>query len=248
MAGSSLVIAHPPHGAVDVQLAAHVLGIAPVDVRLKVNYPIPEIWLALDDPAAVRGAVEALRGAGMTVVVVSGMELAAVPPHRPTASFDFGETGLRLQDDGGADTLSYDTPVVAVLFTPRMAEAKGPQLPSFLDLYVTASGGPARWTVLQGVTGFGGMGRRQTASFGTNVHAFAAEVEARFPNGVLDRRLEHMRTRRRGGVPPPGVLRHGHSFATAQLNQLLEAIRPGLSEIEDDDFSSRLAYLTHAAG
>jgi hypothetical protein len=248
MAGPSLVISHPPHGAADAQLVALVLDIAPVDVRLKVNYPVPEIWLAVDDPADAHGAAEVLRGAQVNTVAVPGTDLAAIPPHRPIAAFEFGETGLQLQDDGGGCTLSYDTRVVAVLFAARRADAKGPQPLSFLDLYVSASGRPARWTVLQGVTGFSGMGRRQTASFGTNVHAFAAEVEARFPNAVLDRRLEHLQVRQRAGAHGSGTVRQGYSFATVALDELLEAIQPGLSAIEHDDLSSRLAYLTHAAG
>lgn len=246
MGGLGLVIANPPHrGEVDVQSAALVLGIAPVDVRLKVNYPVPEIWLAAD-PAAARKAAELLRGAHVSVVAVPGAALAGIPAHRPIAAFEFGAEGLWLRDDAGEHTLSYDTPMVAVLFSPRLADAKGPQPASFLDLYPTTTGPPTRWTVLQGVTGFGGMGPRQTASFGTNVNAFAADVEARFPNAILDRRLEHMRVRRRCGVPPTGVLRQGYSFATPGLNALLEAIRPGLSEVEDPDLSSRLASLTHA--
>jgi hypothetical protein len=244
MAGPTLVIAHPPHGDVDVQLAAFVLGLTPVDVRLKVAYPIPEIWFASDDRAAADHEATLLRRAGIRVVVVPGAALAAVPARRVIGVFAFGEGALVLHD-GDEYTLPYDSPVVAVLFTPRIAETKGPQPPSFLDLYLPPPGEPRRWTVLQGATGFDGMGDRQTASFGTNVHQLAARIEERFVSAVLDRRLEHMRVRRRLGVPPPGVARQGYSFATAALNALLEAVRPGLSEIENDDLSSRLAYLTH---
>lgn len=244
MAVPSLVISDPPHGTVDARRGALVLGLAPVDVRLKANHPVPEIWLAMDDPAHAAGAADQLRSARFRVVVVPGKALAEVPAPRPIAAFTFGEAGLRLADERGEGMLPNDARVVAVLFTPRLGEAKGQQPPSSLDLYVASDGPPARWTVLQGVTDFSGLGPRQTASFGTNVHALAADVEARFPHAVLDRRLEQMHVRRRGGVPPPGVIRQGYSFATAALNRLLESIRPGLSEIEAPDLSSRLAYLT----
>jgi hypothetical protein len=246
MAVPSLVIADPPHGTVDAKQGALVLGLAPVDVRLKSNHPVPEIWLAADSPAAAAGAAERLRRAQFRVVPVPGDVLAEVPAPSPVTAFRFGEARLELHGEQREGALAYDASVVAVLFTPRLGEARGAQPSSCLDLYPMSDGPPERWTVLQGVTDFAGMGPRQTASFGTNVHALAAAVEAHFAHVVLDRRLEQMRVRRRAGVPPPGAIRQGYSFATAALNQLLESIRPGLSQVEDADLTSRLAYLTDA--
>jgi hypothetical protein len=242
----SIVISHPPHGAVDAKQGALVLGLAPVDVRLKANHAVPEIWLALDDAPNAAAAADRLRRAEFRVVARPGTALAALSEIRPVTGFSFGATALSLQGERAEASLPYDSALVAVLFTPRLDAGKASQVPSFLDLYLPAAGAPTRWTVLQGVTGFAGMGARQTASFGTNLHAFAADVEARFPRAVLDRRLEQMRVRRRFGVPPPGTIRQGYSFATSALNRLLESIRPGLSELEDPDLTSRLAYLTHA--
>ena len=60
MAEPTLVIAHPPHDAVEVRLAAFALGLTPVDVRLKVSYPIPEIWFASADAAAAESQAKVL--------------------------------------------------------------------------------------------------------------------------------------------------------------------------------------------
>jgi hypothetical protein len=63
----------------------------------------------------------------------------------------------------------------------------------------------------------------------------------------VDERLVNMQVRRRVGAPPPGMVRRGFSYATTSLNELLESLAPGLSEIEHEDLASRLAFLTQAA-
>jgi hypothetical protein len=243
----TLVLSHPPHGGeVDLKLAAPVLGLAPADVRLKVNYPVPEIWAAESAPAA-EAAAATLRLAGFRVVVVPGAALAAIPPRNPVVSFAFEDHGLLVR---GAEqgTLGYDASVIAVLFSPRPGESKGGPAPAFLDLFTVVRGRLQRWTFLQGATGFGGMGTRQSASFGMNVHAFAADVGRRFAKCTTDERLVNLQVRRRVGAPPPGMVRRGFSYATTSLNELLESLAPGLSEIEHEDLASRLAFLTQAAG
>jgi hypothetical protein len=242
----TLILSHPPHGEVDLKLAAPVLGLTPVDVRLKVNYPVPEIWLAEPEPAG-EAAAGTLRRAGLRVTVVPAQALAAIPGRNPVLSFAFEEPGLLIRA-AEPSTLGYDVSIIGVLFTPRPDESKAAATPAFLDLYAAAQGGLRRWTFLQGTTGFGGMGARQSASFGMNVHALAADLGRRFARCTLDERLVNMRVRRRLGTPPPGVVRRGYSYATASLNQLLESLTPGLSEIDDDDLASRLAFLTNAAG
>jgi hypothetical protein len=242
----TLVLSHPPHsGEVDLKLAAPVLGLAAADVRLKVNYPVPEIWAAEPAPAADAAAAQ-LRDAKFRVVVVPGAALAAIPPRHPVLSFAFEDRDLLVRGDEQT-TLDYEASVIAVLFTPRPGESKGSPAPAFLDLYAVVRGRLQRWTFLQGATGFGGMGTRQSASFGMNVHAFAADVARRFAKCTVDERLVNMQVRRRVGAPPPGMVRRGFSYATTSLNELLESLAPGLSEIEHEDLASRLAFLTKAA-
>jgi hypothetical protein len=231
---------------VDLKRAAAVLGLVPADVRLKTHYAIPEIWLANDDARVAEAAAATLREAGLRVVVVPGSALAAIPPPQPVVSFSFEATGLQLQGDAQL-TLDYGAAIIAVLFTPRPSETKEALPPPSLDLYAPTASERPRWTVVQGATGFAGMGTRQTASFGTNVRAFAADVEQRFPAAKIDRRLVNMQVRRRTGLPPAGVVRHGYSFATTALHQLLESIAPGLSAVEHEELAVRLTLLTRAA-
>jgi hypothetical protein len=243
----TLVLSHPPHrGEVDLKLAAPVLGLAPADLRLKIKYPVPEIWAAEPAPAA-QAAAATLTQAGFRVVAIPGTALAAIPERNPVVSFAFEEHGLIMR---GAEqgTLEYDAAVIGVLFTPRPGESKDAPVPAFLDLYAIVRGHLRRWTCLQGATGFGGMGQRQSASFGMNVHAFAGDLGRRFAKCTLDERLVNMQVRRRIGAPPPGVVRRGYSYATASLNDLLDSLAPGLSQIEHEDLASRLAFLTNAAG
>lgn len=247
MSPPALVLSHPPHGAeVDVKLAAPVLALVPADVRLKVNYPVPEIWAA-DAANAAEASAARLREARFRVVVVPASALAAIPARNPVTSFAFEDHRLLIRAREETP-LAYEAPVIAVLFTPRPGESKASPAPAFLDLYAMAGGRLRRCTFLQGATGFGGMGERQSASFGMNLHALAAGIGQRFSKPTLDERLVNMQVRRRVGAPPPGVIRRGYSFATASLNALLESVAPGLSEIEHEDLASRLAFLTNVAG
>lgn len=246
MTPPTLVLSNPPHGEIDLKRAAPVLGLIPADLRLKATYTLPEIWRADDDAAAADAAAATLRQAGLGVVLVPGAALGAIAPPNPVSSFSFQADGLLLRAEEEA-LLEYDTPGLAVLFTPRPGDARGRLPPASLDLYALTGIASPRWTIVPGITGFEGMGPRQTSSFGTNVRAFAADVEQRFPAVHVDRRLVNMQVRRRTGTPPAGMVRQGYSFATAALNQLLESIAPGLSQLEHEELAVRLALLTRAA-
>ena len=248
MTSPTLVLSHPPHGEVDFKRAGTVLGLVAVDVRLKASYGVPEIWLANEDARAAETAAATLRQAGLSVVLVPGAALGAIDPPNPVSTFRFEADGLLLQAEEEV-LLEYDTPGLAVLFIPRPGQAKDLLPPASLDLYALTGIAAPRWTIVQGVTTFEGMGPRQSSSFGANVRAFAAEVEQRFPAMRVDRRLMNMQVRRRGGAAPAGVpVRQGYSFATAALGGLLENIAPGLSELEHEELAVRLALLTRAAG
>ena len=243
------MLSHPPHGDVDLKRAGTVLGLVAVDVRLKASYGLPEIWLAEADPAAAEAAATTLRQAGLSVVLVPGAALAAIPPPNPVSSFAFTPGGLLLQAEEEV-LLEFDTPGLAVLFIPRPGQAKDLLPPASLDLYALTGIAFPRWTIVQGVTTFEGMGPRQSSSFGANVRAFAADVERQLSAVVVDRRLLNMQVRHRTSAPPPAgaPVRHGYSFATRALDRLLESIEPGLSELEHEELAVRLALLTRAAG
>lgn len=247
MPGPTLVLSHPPHGSVDFTLAAPLLEMTPADVRLKANYSVPEIWMAESDAEAAEAGAARLRAAGLRVAVVPGVALAEIPARNPVASFAFEDGELVIQASR-RDSVAYGVAAVAVLFTPRPGESKGNPPAAFLDLYAVVGGGLGRWTFLQGTTGFTGMGTRQSASFGTNVHALADDLRRRFATCTVDERLVNMQVRRRVGSPPPGAIRRGYSFATGSLNELLDGLRAGLSAMDHEELASRLAFLTRVAG
>ncbi len=116
-----LVISNPPHGEVDLAGAAPSLGLAAAEVRMKANYPVPEIWLAAEDEASMAEAAEGLRGAGLQVVVVAGQRVSEVPPWSTVNSFAFGDSALSLRLEDGEVELPYGSHVIAVYCTPRGA-------------------------------------------------------------------------------------------------------------------------------
>jgi hypothetical protein len=243
-----LIVSNPPHAEdPDVAAAAPALALAVPDARLKTHYPIPEIWRAMPSAAEADAVREQMHAAGLRAVTVPGSALAAIPPRRPLVTFAFAEAALMLFDDDET-TLPFATPVIAVAFSPRQGDDRNPP-PAFLDLYAMLDGGRlGRWTASRGTTDFGGMGNRQTASFGANALALVERMEQQFTQVTVDRRLLNMQTRRPGSAPPPGVKRTGLSYATATLNDVLHRIGPGLADLEHDELASRLAFLTHAAG
>ena len=93
----------------------------------------------------------------------------------------------------------------------------------------------------------GGSGDQAVSNRTVNLAMFVAEVESRFPQARVDRRLVNMVARSRAvvGMPsshePP---RKGFSFATEALSRLLHSISPELKDLSQFDLSSRLAYLT----
>ncbi len=117
----TLVVSNPPHGDVDLAGAAPFLGLAPAELRMKANYPVPEIWLAAEDEASMAAAAAGLSGAGLRVAVVAGQRLSEVPPWSTATSFAFGDSALSLQLEDGEVELPYDSHVGAVYCTPRAA-------------------------------------------------------------------------------------------------------------------------------
>ena len=250
MAARILVVANPPHGEFDPQRAAPQLGLTAADVAMKARYPIPEIWLARDDPAHAEAATRELAEAGFHVTVVAGEALRDVPPQAEVISFSFSEAGLVAILEGGEVTLTYDLPIIAVLCVPRQAAETDVTRPpsAFLDIYASLDGSLSRISVIQNVTDFSGLGHPTPPSAAGRLMKCAAECEARFTRGQVDRRLVHMQLRRRTLVsvmtPPSGQLRKGFSYATEALTSLLGSISPALKDLSHVELSSRLAYLT----
>jgi hypothetical protein len=243
-----LIVSHPPHGLVDAMRAAPQLDLLPVELSLKSHYPIPEIWLARDDAAAVEQTATALRDAGLSVKVVPAAAFGALPPQAMVETFSFTEDGLTLALDVQDLVFPYDLPVVIVACSPREAppEAAGDGAWGvFADVYADTAGRMVRCGISATTTDFAALPGTNLAGPAGRLSRFLQECEARFKRIVVDRRLMHLQLRRKQLPPPPGVQRKGFAFGTPELNALLQRIAPEATGMSQCELGSRLVYLTH---
>ena len=257
----TLLISNPPQPMVDAQVTASVLGLLPVDANLKARYSVPEIWLAEKDRAVIDDAASRLRAAGMSVVVLAGEQLVAVPSQLIVTSFTFEEKRLALRLPTANVNVAYDHPIVIVPCTPRPAEGPMPPLrtiagvqvsdsSSFVDIYVKARHDWIRLAVYAELVDYAGLGEQKTASHARNLLLVCQMLQRRFVNAHYDDRIVNMQLRRRIGYGTPPQLkdaRKGFSFASPGLDALLSALSPALQDVGQADFSSRLSFLTRLA-
>lgn len=267
-----LVVSDPPHGDVDNDAVAEILGLALVDAQQKIGFPAPEVLLASDrDPAS--DVAEALTRAGLSVAVIDGHSLADIPWPAPISSFDFGGESLLVRLSGDDVEISYDTPVVGVYCKPPsdlamddpsgdgleegtarlgsgddgFAIAEGLEWVTNLDLYFTQGGTLRRISIVQDVVDFSGLGGMKRPTGAENMATTIAECERRFHRFELDARLENLRPRHRflgGDVGFDLDMRKLFSFGTLLLRQVLDSISPEIRDIPQYELGSRLAYLT----
>jgi hypothetical protein len=269
----TLIVSNPPHGEVDPARAAPGLGLSPAEIRMKANYPVPEIWLAANEAVTMEETVAELAAAGLNVAIVPGDALGALPPREEVQSFVFSDAGFVAAVEGAEVAIPYDASATAVYCTPRQPSGLDPAHTggsgitegltrrssavgragggvgesSFLDVYFTDGGTARRLTVLQNSVDFGGLGKLALPNATTNMEMLVQEFEERLTNGSVDRRLVNMQPRQRpmvGRPAPEHPERKGFSFATEALNRLLESISPDLKEASQFELSSRLAFLT----
>jgi hypothetical protein len=119
MENPTLIISNPPHEDLDPALAAPCFGLSPAEVRMKANYPVPEIWLADSDRSKVDPTVDILRAAGLSVVAVPGSDFAAIPSQAIVKTFGFTTTGMTMELEDSQVELSHDGPFVGVFCQPR---------------------------------------------------------------------------------------------------------------------------------
>ncbi len=119
MEAYTLVVSNPPHNEVNARQAAPCFGLPPAEARMKANYPAPEIWLADTDKSKMEEEAQALREAGLNVVVVAGEELANFPPQVKVKSFSFADSHLLVSVEDSDVELAYDAAITAVFCKPR---------------------------------------------------------------------------------------------------------------------------------
>ncbi len=123
MENPTLVISNPPHEDIDPALAAPCFGLSPAEVRMKANYPVPEIWFADSEGGQVDPTIGILRTAGMSVVSTEGRKLANIPTQSIVKSFAFTEAGLTITLEDSQVDLSHAGALVAVFCQPRAGSA-----------------------------------------------------------------------------------------------------------------------------
>lgn len=259
MSNWTLLISSPPHGAVDVRAAAPILDLIPVEVNLKVHYPIPEIWLADEDPARMAAAADALRAAGVNLVSVTGDQLVNIPAQRLVHSLDVAPDVVIAVTSHARVAITPADNVFVVVSTSRPPEegaatigeqtVEGLQiseLAPFFDIYVEREYGADRLTIFGDVVDFGIMGEQRGPSNARNLQQLAKLLEEQQPTWQFDRRLVNLQLRRkyRASSQPLRENRRGYSYASRGFTELLASIAPSWAEPAQAEFTSRLVYLT----
>jgi hypothetical protein len=79
MAEYQLIVSNPPHRSPDPVAVAPHLKCSAAEVRMKLNFPAPEIWLFEPDKGAAAATAQGLVKTGANVVWIPGSVLAAAP-------------------------------------------------------------------------------------------------------------------------------------------------------------------------
>ena len=259
MERQALVVADPPHGKVDHQAVADVLGLELADASLKIGFTAPEV-LRASDPARAVPFAHLVRETGLSVAVIDGADLARVPWPAPLSSFTFGREGIVGEAHGTGVIVRYDEPVVAVYCKPPAnyrrpatpplgSEAEGLAIAeaidglSILDLHFESGGGLARVSIVQDVTDFTALGGLRGATPEESMAAVLKECGRRFAHLHVDARLEGVRPRRRFVAGEAGFnmdLRKHYSFGTLLLRHTLASISADLKDLPHYEYGSRL--------
>ena len=257
-----LVVSDPPHVEVNRDAVAAILGMDVTDARVKIGFPAPEVFAASDEDRA-REFATSLRAAGMSVKILDGQDLATIPWPVPVSSFSFGVDWLAARVGDEDVEIPYDTPLLGVYCKPPsdfdrepatglvpgdrgLAIAEAIEWSTNLDLYFQRGGGVQRISIVREHVDFSGLGDRSLVTAEENMELTVSELEHRFPNLRLDRRLENVRPRTRlklGDSTFELDMRKLFSFGTLLLRQVLESVEPGLGDMTQHEFGSRVAYL-----
>jgi hypothetical protein len=254
MNASTLVVSNPPHGEVNLEAAAQLLGLDVFAMRLKAKFAAPEILGASGRDEATQLA-SALRTTGLEVTTLPSAVLAELPWPDPASHMAFDDSSFRATIGGRAVEIAYDTEVVCVFCQPpvtfsqarpidlgqAIASGHGPTIADamqergFIDLYFMEEGAPRRVSVVP-------------QTFGIEAEDVLSEFGRRGKALRLDRRLVGVRPRARsthrekGAVAPETVGRRGYSFGTLALSDLLGSIAPELREAPQFELGSRMAF------
>ena len=251
-----LIVSNPPHRPGDRSAAVWCFDISPMEVAAKAAYAIPEIWFADSDRGVLAEISKVLDAVGLSTLWVREEELAPVPAPTTVDRVEFDDRGLMLEYGASQMLVRRTIPVIAVVCRPSVsggreamsaaAEPHDPEIASFVDLYVRDAGALRRFSVMEGLVDFSALHDPERQGSAT-MDTFAELCEQGFPRARIDRRLVGTRVRRRRiptDLRSAAERRAGFSFGTKRLQSLLESISPDLANVTQNDFASRLIYLT----
>lgn len=246
----TLVVSDPPHGEVNLEAAAELLGLDVFATRLKSVFAAPEVLSASDAQSAAELAA-ALRGTGFNISILHGAALAELPWPDPVATLAFDLSSLQATTRSESVNIPYDAEVVCVYCHPpkdrsvaptvdlerAVASEHGPTIAeaihrrSILDLYFREAGSLRRATIVPDLL----------RSDGERVKK---ELVRRLARLRLDDRLAGVRPRAPfvSGGGFEGSERRRYSFGTLLLREVLESISAELRAVPQYEFGSRLAY------
>lgn len=240
-----LVVSDPPHGNVDAEVVAEILGLEVDDALLKIAFPAPEI-LSASGPDRAREVARSLEDTGLSVVVIDGFRLANVPWAKPASTLDFEAGALVGAVHGQTIEIDYEAPLLGVYFRPPAEPSR--DAGATLGVALRAGGGPAIAEALEWAPHldlyFGRSGGLERIVIVEDVAEVLEECERRFGRIDVDRRLEGVRPRQRFVAGEAGFdmdLRKAFSFGTLLLRQILESISPDLRDVPQFEFASRLS-------
>lgn len=242
-----LVVSDPPHGDVDYEAIARMLGLEPSDVRLKAAFPAPEV-LAASDRVRAEALGRSLSQEGLSIRIVDGYELADVPWGEVASDVSVGESALSATLPGGGTVeLPYRIPLLGVFLEPPAELERAPDAP-LGDLGTVK--GPALADALEWSTHldlyYGEAGETRRIVLVDDAGDLVDEIQERFVELDMDRRLENVRPRQRFVAGEAGFdpdLRKAFSFGTLLLRQVMESISSELRDIPQYEFASRLSYV-----
>lgn len=233
-----LLITNPPHGTVNEDSAAKALAWTVAELRMRLHHPAPEIWVASTDHDGVLRLAKQLVAAGLSVGIIRGAVLAAVPVPEPVTAISLSDAGFVATAQSGELAIPHDAQVVAVVAQPRRdsqevlrAGEGGAPSGIFADLYVLEG---KRWRagrVDPTHVAFAGLGKAKQPTTAGNMRVVLDELRNKFSDCRVDERLVNVNYR----------------FTTVSgrtMPHLLHEISPDLGHHGRFDLASRLVFLS----
>ncbi|MCZ6917397.1 MAG: hypothetical protein O7I93_11510 [Gemmatimonadetes bacterium] len=247
MAETYLLISNPPHGEIEAQDIAKVFGFTPIEARMRVHFPAPEIWFASEDLQSLKESGAALQRAGAHVKIIKGSLLSLIPPPDAVKSFSFGSADFTAQlASGAATTLPYPCRAVMIASRPedltsdvprdpiiRDSDARPPADTSFLDAFFLTDSSVLRTTIFWDNVDYTGLGPDLKEEAKENQDELVQQLKDRFPKHAIDDRLVD------APAPKPTMV------SGKTIPAILEMIDPTLRDLTRADLRSRLAFLSN---